>query len=400
MQRLILRKFKPFDAEARARIMAKKIINLVLLLCCGWHLEAIASHQFVHPGGTVNQTELANTKKFIRANKEPWVGQFKQILQLATPYQKNLAPKDGMEGEQKDDARKAYANVLAWYYTGNDEYAKNAINIFKVWSNSFQGYQLPALNAGNQSQLNAAWIGSLLAPAAEILRGYSGWKKSDQQNLKKLFQQKFYPILNQISFYNGNIDLTQIDAMMNMAVFCDDETEFNLGIERLRARSPAYFYLASDTAESRVYGGSDNTKWFNPRQWVDGLTQETCRDLGHHAQYGLASALHAAEVAHNQGVDIYGEQQTRYLAALELMAKEFLKGSRRFSDICSEQANGYNSSNKDDFFDTWEMGYNHYHNRKHIDMPYTQQLIATKIRPQGKSDWNIFFETLTHGSTL
>lgn len=380
--------------------MKEKLIIPLIFFICGLPISAVAAHQFIHPGATINQTELSITRQYITDNKEPWASQFKQILQLATPYQKSQAPQDGMENEQKDDARKAFANALAWSYTGNEEYAHNAIEIFHVWSKSFKGYKIPPLNAGNQSQLNAAWIGSLLAQAAEILRGYSGWKKSDQQELKKLFQEKFYPILNQMSFYNGNNDLTQIDAIMNMAVFCEDKTEFNLGIERLRARSPAYVYLTSDPVESRVYGGSDNSKWFNPQQWTNGLTQETCRDLGHHAQYGLASALHAAEVAHNQGVDIYGEQQVRYIAAMELMAKELLKGSNRFSEICGAQAKGYGNSNKDDFFNTWEIGYNHYHNRKQIEMPFTKQLIATKIRAQSLSDWNIFFETLTHGKEI
>lgn len=380
--------------------MKEKRISLLLLLTCGLHTDAMAARQFVHPGATINQKDLSIAQHYISENKEPWASQFKKLLQIATPYQKKQAPNDGMEGDQKEDARKAYANVLAWYYTGNDEYAQNAIEIFNVWSDSFEGYKLPPAQSGNQSQLNAAWIGALLAPAAEILRGYSGWKKSDQQKLKLLFQQKFYPILNQMSFYNGNIDLTQIDAIMSMAVFCDDETEFDLGLDRLRARSPAYLYLASDPMEARVYGGSDNAKWFNPQQWPDGLTQETCRDLGHHAQYGLASALHAAEVAHNQGVDIYGEQQARYIAAMELMAKELLKGSNRFSEICGAQAKGYGNSNKDDFFNTWEIGYNHYHHRKQIEMPFTKQLIATKIRAQSLSDWNIFFETLTHGKDI
>ena len=380
--------------------MKDTLITLLVFFTCGLSISAVAAHQFVHPGAAINKTDLSISRQFISDNKEPWASQFKQILELATPYQKKQAPQDGRENDQKEDARKAFANALAWYYTGNEKYAHNAIDIFHLWSNTFQGYKLPPLNSGNQSQLNAAWIGSLLAPAAEILRGYPGWKKSDQLELKKLFQEKFYPILNQMSFYNGNNDLTQIDAIMNMAVFGDDKAQFDVGIQRLRARIPAYFYLTSDPVESRVYGGSDNTKWYSPQQWIDGLTQETCRDLGHHAQYGLASALHAAEVAYNQGVDIYGEQQTRFIAAMELMAKEFLKGSGRFSEICNKQSKGYGNSNDDDFFNTWELGYNHYHNRKHLEMPFTKQLIATKIRTQSQSDWNIFFETLTHGKEI
>ena len=40
---------------------------------------------------------------------------------------------------------------------------------------------------------------------------------------------------------------------------------------------------------------------------VNGICQETCRDLGH-TQYGMASTLNAAETARIQGVDLYGAQ--------------------------------------------------------------------------------------------
>ena len=70
------------------------------------------------------------------------------------------------------------------------------------------------------------------------------------------------------------------------------------------------------------------------------------------------------------------------------------------NEICNKQSKGYGNSNDDDFFNTWELGYNHYHNRKHLEMPFTKQLIATKIRTQSQSDWNIFFETLTHGKEI
>jgi hypothetical protein len=355
---------------------------------------------FVHPGALNNQVDLDFVKAKIAADEQPWAGKFKDMLKLATPYSKTFAPQDGAENDQKEDALKAYASALAWYYTGDERYAQNALAVFSVWSATFKGYAQPAVGAGNQSQLNASWIGALLGPAAEIMRGYAGWSAADRANLQVMFKSKFYPILNQMSYYNGNNDLTQIDALMNIAVFCDDEAEFNLGVERLAGRNPAYFYLKADPAEARDYGGSNESKWYTPVKWVDGLMQETCRDLGHHAQYGLASALHAAEVAHNQGVDIYGQNEKRYVAALELMAKELLRGEARFDNICAADASGYKNSRADDFFDTWELGYHHYHGRMGHALPNTALLIATKIRPGSSSDWNIFYETLTHGDSL
>jgi len=196
--------------------------------------------------------------------------------------------------------------------------------------------------------------------------------------------------LNTMSTWNGNVDLTQIDAMLSIAVFNDDEAEFNLGLQRLETRLPAYFYLKADGGVPAIAGdgGEVNKFWSNPTLWVDGLTQETCRDNGHHTQFGLASALHAAEIAWNQGVDVYAEHSDRLVAALELMATQLLTDNMQGTCAKNFATSG--------LYDTWEIGYNHYHNRMGLSLPNTEKLITTQVRRRGMSDWNIFYETLTH----
>ncbi len=51
----------------------------------------------------------------------------------------------------------------------------------------------------------------------------------------------------------------------------------------------------------------------------------------------------------------------------------------------------------DDLYDTFAVGYRHYHHRLGIGMPHTERLLREEIRRRGQSDWNIFFETFTHG---
>jgi hypothetical protein len=46
-------------------------------------------------------------------------------------------------------------------------------------------------------------------------------------------------------------------------------------------------------------------------------------------------------------------------------------------------------------YDTWEIEYNH-HNRMSLSLPNTYRLITTQVRWRGMSDWNIFYEILTH----
>jgi hypothetical protein len=50
-----------------------------------------------------------------------------------------------------------------------------------------------------------------------------------------------------------------------------------------------------------------------------------------------------------------------------------------------------------DRYDTWEVGYNHYHNRAGVDLPNTRKLILEQIRPRAaRTSWNLNYETLTH----
>jgi len=358
---------------------------------------ASAAMTFVHPGAVNSKADLDYVKAQITANPSQWSssGKFKPLYDLATPYTKTSAPAgtQAQENATRDDAKKAYANALAWYYTGRTEYANNAIAVLNVWANTFAGYTVVAGTSG-QSQLNAGWIGALMGPAAEIMRGYSGWPAEQQTRAKTMFATKFYPALSQMSNWNGNVDLTQIDALMNIAVFNENEAWFNEAKTRLNNRNPNYFYLPSDTGIN--YSGT-NPSWFRPTLWTAGLTQETCRtnatlpnDNGHHAQFAMASALRAAEVAWNQGdASLYTNNQTRYTAVMELLAKQINTGNMQ--SVCADSVATRN------LFDTFEIGYRHYNKRMGLTLSNTQTLIANAANKTKMSDWNIFYESLTHG---
>jgi hypothetical protein len=352
---------------------------------------AAGALRFVHPGALDSKEELDFVKGKIQAGAEPWNGELAKIKSSGsatrTPHASTNIDSNGNDAStSRDDALGSYTEALIWYFSGDETYAKRSIAILNAWS-SLQGFTA----GSDQDKLQAGWIGAVFAPAAEIMRGYSGWAAADIAKLQGMFKRAFYPQLNTASSWNGNVDLTQIDAMMAIAVFNDDRAEFDAAIQRWHTRTPSYFYLKSDGTVPPIDGDGGNVQafWTNPTKWVDGLTQETCRDNGHHAQFALGSALHAAEVAWHQGVDIYTADGVRYTAALELMATQLLTGSMQ-GTCTSDTPTG-------DRFDTWEVGYNHFHNRKGIALPNTDQLILTQIRPNAsRADWNLVYETLTH----
>jgi hypothetical protein len=354
-----------------------------------------ASAGFVHPGAWQSQAQLDFVKAKIAAGAEPWKTEFERIKSSPSASRgPNLvamldSKNDTDANTSRDDALGAYTLALLWAYSGDEAYAKQAIGILNAWA-SFQAFT----SRTDQDKLQAGWIGAVFAPAAEIMRAYPGWSEGDIAKLQAMFKTVFYPQLNTASSWNGNVDLTQIDAMLSIAVFNDDRAEFDAAIERWHARTPAYFYLTADGPKPPAIAGDHGSAqvfWGNPSKWVDGLTQETCRDNGHHAQFALGSAMHAAEVAWNQGVDLYTADAARYTAALELLATQLLSGTMQ--GTC---ANDVASADR---FDTWEVAYNHYHHRQGLALPKTAELIMTQIRPSAsRADWNLVYETLTHAA--
>lgn len=369
-------------------------MHTIIALLSGLLLSACSafSMSFVHPGAIDSLEELNYVKTKLAEGAQPWSSEFERLAKstLATREPHGLVHLNAQNEDARisqADASAAYTQALLWYYSGEETYAKRAIAILEAWTG------LEAFTSGSdQDRLQAAWLGATFAPAAEIMRLHPAWSKEEQAKLQAMFKKAFYPQLNTASTWNGNVDLTQIDAMLSIAVFNEDEAEFLLGLSRLKIRVPAYFYLRSDGPTPQAIAGDwgdTNKFWFHPTEWVDGLMQESCRDNGHHVQFALGSALHAAETAWHQGIDLYTENQERFAAAMELLATQLLKGSMQGLSSTDEV-----TPNR---FDTWEIGYNHYHTRAGLALPMTRRLLLEQIRPHAeRASCNLHYETLTH----
>ena len=338
---------------------------------------------WTHPGTLDGKAELDFVKTQLAQKAEPYTFEFTTMknddggLAKAPAGQTTINANANSADLARNDARRTYGNALAWYLTGDETYAKRAVQFLNAWSG------LQSITATDeQNRLVGGWLGSLFAPAADIMLGYSGWASADVEKFRAMFKRAFYPVLNTPSTWNGNVDLHQISAMMAIAVFCEDSTEFKAGIARLADRMPKYFYITSDPKPTG--------DWFSPLKWVDGLTQETCRDNNHHAQFGLSGAVGAMETAYHQGVDLYSMYQNRIVSTMELMGLQCSSGDM--------QGVALNNTTTSDVYDTWEIGFNHYHNRKGISMPNTETMITEKVRSAQSNggSWSIFYESLTH----
>jgi hypothetical protein len=353
---------------------------------------------FKHPGLLWNQAQLDFVRDKITAGAQPWKAAYDKAMTKygaagykATPFANVECgsfsnPNNGCS-EERNDAVAAYTHALAWYVTRDEAHAKKAIEIMNAWAHTLK------MHTNSNAPLQTAWGGALWPLSGEIIRHtYEGWAAADVAAFSTMLKDVYLASTSKgSSTTNGNWELVMIEASIKIAVFLDDRGAFDRAIEMARKRIPAYFYLKTDGATPVPPpggGGKDIVAyWSGQATFMDGLAQETCRDFTH-TQYGIASSLAIAEVAYQQGVDLYKDQSERLRAAMEFHA-DFILGKAAPSNLCGGTLTLST-------LPTWEIGYNHFHNRLGLALPLTQKLIETKVRATSGVDHHMVWETLTH----
>jgi hypothetical protein len=348
---------------------------------------------FGHPGVLINAGQLDELKKRVSTGVEPQKSAFESMKSnpfAAIDYKPNPVdvvscgphsnPDLGCKDEQGDcDA--AYTQALLWVATGNKVYAENAIKIMNAWSYTLKGGH----NYAN-GPVQAAWCGSVWPRAAEIIRyTYKGWSDADIAKFQNMLRTQYLPTIIHGDCENGNKELSMCEALINIGVFIDDRAVFDLGVKMWRGRTPAYIYLKTDGPTPIEPPGCGAAIWGNKGlvpEFVDGLLQETARD-SHHPTMAFSSMCNAAETAYIQGVDLYKEQGTRMMAAIEFEA-QYVKPNN-----VPAPANLTFALNS-----TWEIAYNHFHNRMGFNLPKMGAALPLARPTQGNH--HTIWETLTH----
>ena len=269
--------------------------------------------------------------------------------------------------DEKSNALAAYTHALAWYLQGDETEAQTAITFLDAWNNvtTHTGYTLNGTYSDN-SPLQCGWTGTLWARAAELIRytypstKYAkGWSETQATAFGAMLTRAIRPYVITPATENGNWELSQADALMQISVYNDQLADFKTAAKNWLQFIKYYVYLQADgktpKAGNDVFECTKNGKsssgcgvdyWWglaNASGLADGTAQETCRDL-EHVQYGLGSAVNAAETAAIQqiaGVDLYGDTSVqggqRLYAALEFQAS-LLKGRSNY-DIGADGKN-------------------------------------------------------------
>lgn len=354
---------------------------------------------FIHPGVLVNRAQLEIIKQRVAKRLEPQFSAFTQLKESRwgdLNYQPNPRqtvecgsysnPNYGCKDEQSD-SQAAYAHALLWYLTGEEAHARKAIEIMNAWSAVLTGGHTNA-----NGPIQAAWTGAMWPRAAEIIRhAYRKWPEQEVERFRNMLITQYLPSLLPGTCENGNKELTMSEAIINIGVFIDSREVFDFGVKMWRGRAPAYIYLEKDGPQPLEAPGCGMAIWGNKGffpQLVQGLLQETARDPGH-ANMGLGGMVNAAETARQQGVNLYGEQAGRIMAALEFQAQYLPPHNSRPPEKLDFKAQP-----------TWEIAFNHFHNRLGYSLPKMAEVLKL-IRPTGVNH-HMAWETLTHadiGST-
>jgi hypothetical protein len=356
---------------------------------------------FTHPGVLVSKGQLDVMRTRVNAGTQPQKRAYDSMMASRyaslsyTPHPRAVVecgpvskPDNGCTDE-REDAIAAYTHALAWYVTRDARYATKAIQIMDAWSATIRDHTL------DNAHLQTAWSASSWPRAAEIIKHvYGTWPNAGR--FGTMLRTVYYGEIQGSDPRTGNWELSIAEAIVGIGVFLDDKAVYDRGVSLLRARVPAFIYLTSDGALPRTVPSNNlNTRekiigfWHDQSSFVNGLTQETCRDFVH-TGYGLSSISHVAETSRIQGVDLYPEVGTRLREALGFQTTYELTGPPSW--LCGGTV-------KRGLGPITEVGYNALHNRLGNPMPNTETW-TTQRRPHGTNSLFVSWETLTHGDNL
>ncbi|QJT04872.1 Ig family protein [Streptomyces asoensis] len=254
------------------------------------------------------------------------------------------------------DSAAAYQNALLWAVTGVRAHADKARDILNAWTDSL------AMITGADGPLGAGLQVFKFANAAELLRhtGYDGWADSDITRCEESLLNVWYPAVSGYMLYaNGNWDLTAIQSILAIGVFCEQRTLFEDALRFAAA-------------------GAGNGSVAHRIVATTGQGQESGRDQGHE-QLAVGLLGDAAQVAWNQGVDLWSYDGNRILADAEYAARYNLGGEVPFTPDLDRTGKyikkTVSATGRGTLPPIYEMYYAHYAGVRGLEAPYTRAAV-------------------------
>ncbi|MGW7043414.1 alginate lyase family protein [Streptomyces avermitilis] len=326
-----------------------------------------AARSFAHPGLLHSADDLARMKAAVAAKESPVYDGYLALAAHARSSSSYTVQNTGQitswgrgpanhQNQAVADSAAAYQNALIWSVTGERAHADKARDILNAWSAS-----LTAIT-GADGPLGAGLQAFKFVNAAELLRhgDYDGWAAPDIARCEESFLCVWYPAVSGYMLYaNGNWDLTSMQTILALGVFCEQPTLFE---DALR-------FAAAGAGNGSV-----------PHRVVTdaGQGQESGRDQGHE-QLAVGLLADTAQVAWNQGVDLWGFDGNRILANVEYAARHNLGGDVPFVPDLDRTGKyikkAVSATGRGTLPPIYEMAYAHYAGVRGLDTPHTKSAV-------------------------
>ncbi len=347
-----------------------------------------AGAAFAHPGLLHTKADLDRMAAKVKAGTAPYEAGFARLTAnrhsqtnwtanpQATVYRGAGSPQN--YATLYNDIHAAYQNALRWHVTGDTAHADTAVAICNAWS-----AKLTSLQGSADRFLAAGLYGYQFANAAELVRDHDDF---DLARFQKMMRDVFAPLSEDflknhngavVSNYWANWDLTAMACVLAVGILCDDRAKVDTAV--------SYFKHGD---------GMGSIKNAIPVVHSDGLAEwvEAGRDQGH-ALLGVGLMGTFCEMAWNQGIDLYGYDDSRFFKGAQYVAKWSLGGDVPYTANTRKKGaiNGWSGTetasdaagvDPNMVRPIWAMIANHYTKRKGLSASYLTR-IAAKAAPEG-----------------
>ncbi|WP_217238770.1 alginate lyase family protein [Streptomyces sp. AC555_RSS877] len=363
-------------------------VGIGTALGTGTPAAAAGTAAHAHPGLLHTRADLDRMAAKVKAGAAPYTAGFARLTAnrhaasgwtanpQATVYRGAGSPQN--YAILYNDVHAAYQNALRGHVSGDSAHLDTAVAILNAWS-----AKLTSLEGSADRFLAAGLYGYQFANAAELVRDHGDFELGRfQQMLSDVFAPLSDSFLAEhngavVTNYWTNWDLAAMACVLATGIFCDDKAQV--------ARAVDYF---------KDGDGLGSVRHAIPVVHDDGLAEwvEAGRDQGH-ALLGVGLMGTVCEMAWNQGIDLYGYDDSRFLKGAQYVAKWSMGGNVPYTANTRAKGaiNGW--SGQETASDAaavdpamqrpiWAMIANHYTKRRGLSATYLTQ-IAAKAAPEG-----------------
>ena len=323
----------------KQKLNTMKKRNILLWLCALCFPWWGMAQGFIHPGALHTQADFDRVKEKLAIGAEPWTAAYKKFKSSSyivtvddrrpTPLRRIvrgcgggcpwLPPGENTDNYQtpQDNSHAAYQFALEWRITGDEKYAKKAIEYLNAWARTCKD-----IGGNNNYALASGLSGYAFANAGELMRDYEGWKPADFKRYQDWVRRVF--ARNSLSFlenrapghddhYWSNWGLCNVLCVISAGILCDDVWMYNRGMEFFKYMEDHNY---GESSHMLVYHLFEDER--GPFGYL-GQMHESNRDQSH-ASMAVALAADICGVGRNQGEDAYMHKDDRIAAGFEYVA--------------------------------------------------------------------------------